>query len=508
MTDSAGEKAEAVVFGASEGDRNSLAGLTLGEIVDDLQFGVVVTDDSGRVLYANAAAADLIGVDEAGIAGAGLVSLVPRRYRRTLRAALTSAVEERVAFSWELELEPRRGEEATPVEVSTVPLSGGRIAWVLQDVRDRVAIERHVRALTGDLEARVRERTAALETERARLAALMGQMPAGLVIVDAPEGNVVTANAEALRILRVSSPHQAQAWHGRRMDGIPYEADEWPLARSRLHGEFVSGERAEVVAGDGARIVLDMNSAPVRDLAGRVLGAVCIFTDVTLRERRERAEREFVTNAAHELQTPLAALISAVEVLIGGAKDTPERDLFLEHIRRESERLTRLIRALLTLARAEMGTDAPTLGIVALCPLLEAIAEDLKPAPGVKVSVACPDNLAAVANLELVEQALTNIAENAAKYTVEGELSIVGAQRGDIAEITISDTGPGISPSERPLVFERFHRGDSGRGSGLGLSIARSVAEALGGELELDSEVGVGTTVKLRLPYVSALVPT
>jgi PAS domain S-box-containing protein len=502
MTDTADERPEAVVLGASAGDA-----LTLAEVADDLPFGLVVSDDSGRVLDANPAAALLIGVDEARLVGAGLVSLVPRRYRRTLRAALTSAVEERAAFSWELELEPRGG-EATPVELTTVPLSGGRIAWVMQDVRDRVAIERHVRALTGDLEARVRERTAALETERARLAALMGQMPAGLVIVDAPEGNVVTANAEALRILRVSSPHQAQSWHGRRMDGIPYEANEWPLSRSRLHGEFVSGERAEVVAGDGARIVLDMNSAPVRDLAGRVLGAVCIFTDVTLRERRERAEREFVTNAAHELQTPLAALISAVEVLIGGAKDTPERDLFLEHIKRESERLTRLIRALLTLARAEMGTDAPTLGLVALCPLLEAIADDLKPAPGVRVSVACPDNLAAVANRELLEQALANIAQNAMKYTVQGEVSIMGAQRGDVAEITISDTGPGISPSERPLVFERFHRGDSGRGSGLGLSIARSVAEALGGELELDSEVGVGTTVKLRVPHVSALVPT
>lgn len=482
--------------------------LALSDVAEALPFGVLITDELGSILQANAEAEALTQVDRRLLIGASVVDLAPERYRRTMRAALESIYGDRASVRWEQEIAPA-GHEPLAVEVTAAPVDSAGpplVLWVLTDIRERVAVERRARALTGAPGAIVRDRTEALETERARLAAVMEQIPAGLVIVDAPDGNVVSINDEALRILRLDGLESGVRWQGWTMDGAAYEADEWPLDRSRLHGEVVTGERAEVLAGDGARIVLDISSAPVTDSGGRRAGAVCIFSDVTVRERRERAERDFVTNAAHELQTPLAALVSAVEVLVGGAKDTPERDLFLDHIARESERLTRLIRALLTLARAEMGADAPTVGVVALRPLLESVARQLNPAPGVAVSVTCPDDLAAVANAELLEQALVNLSENAAKYTAAGNITIDARRRGDTAQISVADTGPGISAADRPRVFERFQRGADGRGSGLGLAIVRSAIEALGGEVELDSQVGVGTTVRLRLPYVTALV--
>jgi PAS domain S-box-containing protein len=480
------------------------APLALSEVADALPFAVLVTDEAGIVVESNAAADSLFGVHGPGLIGSAIASLMPGRYRRTLDAALDVIVRDRLSFTWEQQIEGD-GRESMPVEVSAFPLRYGLVGWVLQDVRARVVMERRLAVLTADLEGQVEERTHALETERARLAAVMSQMPAGLLIVDA-QGQVVIANDEALRILRVEDAASAGVWKDSTTDGEPDAPEERPLARALVHGEVVTGERAEVVAGDGERIVVEINAAPVRDSAGQLLGAACIFSDVTLRERREQAEREFVTNAAHELQTPLAALVSAVEVLVGGAKDTPERDLFLQHIARESERLTRLIRALLTLARAEMGTDGPTVGIVPLCPLLERVAAEIKPAPGVSVSVTCGNELAAIANAELLEQALVNVAENGAKYTVRGRITLEGRRRGDSVEISVSDTGAGIPAADRPLVFNRFHRGSTGSGSGLGLAIVRSVMDALGGEIGLDSEVGVGTTVTLRLPTATELV--
>jgi PAS domain S-box-containing protein len=481
--------------------------LALREIADAFPFGFALTDDVGTILYVNGELSKLVQIDRESLVGTTIEALAPEPYRRTTRAALASIKPDLGPVRWEQELSPQRGDPVS-VEVAATSIRDGDqtiVSWVFADIRDRVAVERRVRALTGDLEAQVRERTEAVDKERARLGAVMGQMPAGLLIVDAPHGDVVSINDEALRILRIERSESDLPWQGQSMEGKAYEADDWPLARSRLLGEVITGERAEVIAGDGSRIVIDISSAPITNPAGRTIGAVCILTDVTARERREQVEREFVTNAAHELQTPLAALVSAVEVFVGGAKDTPERDLFLGHITRESERLTRLIRSLLILARAEMGT-APNLVVVPLSSLLESIAGELHPAPGVAVSVSCPDDLAALANAELLEQAVLNVAQNAAKYTAKGSISINAGRRGDLAEITVADTGPGISPVERRHVFDRFQRGVDGRGFGLGLAITRSVVEALGGRVELDSQVGVGTTVRLRLPRATSLV--
>src|SRR5439155_2536075 len=131
---------------------------------------------------------------------------------------------------------------------------------------------------------------------------------------------------------------------------------------------------------------------------------------------RELAEREFVSNAAHELRTPLTTIIGAVEVLQAGAKeDAAERDRFLAHIGREAERLARLARALLTLARASAGQEKPRADLVALADLLDEIADDLRPTPAVAVEVDATRNLDAVVNRDLLEQAIRNLADNAVK---------------------------------------------------------------------------------------------
>ena len=372
----------------------------------------------------------------------------------------------------------------------------------LEDLRRALEVER----------ARFLERTTELEEQQRRLEAAVENIPAGLVIVGR-EQQVLTANDRARQILGVNdldTPIPSLGWEAYTIDGRRYEPGNFPLERTLATGEVVRNERIELVTPSRRNVVIDVSTAPVLDSEGTAIGAISLFEDVTLQERQERAEREFVTNAAHELQSPLAAIVSAIEVLQAGAKDGPQRDVFLGHIEREADRLARLVRALLILARTQTGLEAPRDELVALGPLLRGIGSGLRPSSSVELHVDCPEELAVLTNRELVEQAVVNLTENAAKHTRSGRIVLSGRQLPDgVVEIGVTDTGAGIAPAERPRIFERFYRGPVTNGTagfGLGLPIVRAVADALEGELELDSTVGVGTTVRLRLPGAASMV--
>src|SRR5262249_8003189 len=230
---------------------------------------------------------------------------------------------------------------------------------------------------------------------------------------------------------------------------------------------------------------------------------VALIQDVTTADTRARAASDFVANAAHELRTPLASIVSAVDVLEAGAKDIPaERDRFLAHLRRETDRLARLTAALLLLARQQSGVEEPRTEVIPLAPVLAAVASSIRPARGVRVAVRCPNEAAAIASRGLLEQALTSIAGNSARYTASGRIMLSVAKRDDRVRIRVRDTGRGMGADELAHAGVRFYRGNrSGpSGFGLGLAIARESVEAMGGTLVLESELGVGTTADILLP--------
>jgi len=235
--------------------------------------------------------------------------------------------------------------------------------------------------------------------------------------------------------------------------------------------------------------------------------AILIVDDVTERERARRSEREFVENAAHELRTPLAAIVSVMDVLESGAKDIPEaRDRFLKHIRVHSERLSRLARSLLVLARLQTGAEQPRLTVVPVGPLLEEIAGRLDPARGVEVLIRSSAETGALADRDLLYRALANVAENSAKHTQEGEIVLEARGNGTMTEIAIRDTGLGMTEEEQARAFQRFYRSSNGTdGFGLGLAIAQEAVLAIGGTIELESRAGVGTRVRVALPSAKIL---
>ena len=215
--------------------------------------------------------------------------------------------------------------------------------------------------------------------------------------------------------------------------------------------------------------------------------------DVTARERRSRAEREFVTNAAHELRTPIAAIAGAIEVLQGGAKEQPaDRDLFLGHLERESSRLGRLAAALLLLARIQTGHRVTTLGVVEVRPLLEDVVRQLEPHDGVEVQISCEPGLSGPGRPRPAQPGGPERRRQRSQAHERRRDRARVPGPGRACEIEVRDTGPGITDLDRDRVFDRFFRGrrPNGSGSGLGLAISREIMRALNGTIELDSTVG------------------
>jgi two-component system phosphate regulon sensor histidine kinase PhoR len=331
-----------------------------------------------------------------------------------------------------------------------------------------------------------------IEGERDRLRMLLERLHEGVVTVD-EELVVRFANAEARRMLG-----------GRLAEGDPLP-DPWP-------GFSLRDFAASLFETDGR--LTQAHVRPDEERAFAVVGiptqpetenVMIVLDDLTEEERRELAEREFVTNAAHELRTPLTTIIGAVEVLQAGAKENEaERDRFLAHIAREAERLARLARALLTLARAHAGQERPRPELVEVGALLEEIALDVRPAPGVAVAVEARPELDALVNRDLLEQALRNLADNAAKHTRSGRIVLRAYAVGRSVRVEVEDTGVGMSAETQRHVFDRFYRGQDrdAEGFGLGLAIVRQAVRTLGGRVELDSAPGKGTLVRIELDRV------
>ncbi len=354
-------------------------------------------------------------------------------------------------------------------------------------VHDRFPDE--VGSLASSIEDMRRQLASSFETlrrDRARLEELLDRLNDGVLLVG-PDLRVRYANGLAASLLE-----GREALDG---DETRFIGD---YARGLLNG---TGSRSvRLTAPDGRSLLL--SGIRPDDPEG---DAIIVIEDQSRVERHEQAQREFATNAAHELRTPLASIVTAVEMLQTGAKDEPEvRDEFLDLIEREANRLTRLTRALLALARATARDEQPRVSAFEVRPVLDQIAASLRPPDGVTVVVDGDEGLVALGNPILLEQAVASLATNAVQHTTEGTITLgVVAENGSVV-ISVADTGSGIPRDRQGKVFERFYRAATDTpGFGLGMSIARDVVEVLGGTIEVTSELGAGTVVEIRLPVAT-----
>jgi two-component system phosphate regulon sensor histidine kinase PhoR len=340
-------------------------------------------------------------------------------------------------------------------------------------------LARSFEALRAELRARMGEITA----ERDRLVGLLDGMTEGVIVVEG-DGRVRLANNAAAELLGAPPVGRTLA-----------EAVRQPAARGAIEAALAGRVGDAELERDGR--TLWITARPLGT------GALAVIHDVTRLRRLESVRRDFVANVSHELRTPVASIQSYAETLADGAlADPATARRFVEVIHRNAARLGRLVADLLTLARLE-AREPVALEPVALAETAADVAEtvrDQAAAAGVRVEVAVPDDLRALGRPDDVERLLLNLVDNAVKYGRRGGRVEVSARpEGGRVAIAVTDDGPGIESRHLPRIFERFYRVDEGRarddgGTGLGLAIVKHLAESLGGEVAVESEVGKGAT--------------
>jgi signal transduction histidine kinase len=229
-------------------------------------------------------------------------------------------------------------------------------------------------------------------------------------------------------------------------------------------------------------------------------------------EEAYRSQQRFVADAAHELRAPLTAIQGNVE-LLARMPDMPadERAEALAYLDGEARRLSRIVAELLTLARADAGQTLERRPVELDRVLLDALAEMRPLAEDRRLELTSFEPVMVNGDADRLKQLLLNLLDNSLKYTPpDGRISVELARSPSEAVLTIRDTGVGISREDLPQIFERFYRADPARsrdpaGTGLGLAIVRWIVDQHEGEISVDSRVGQGTTVTVRL---SLLLPS
>lgn len=323
---------------------------------------------------------------------------------------------------------------------------------------------------------------------------ITGSMNEGLVLLD-EAGTILSINPAARRLLDADGDCVGQDFL--TVDRDVTMSDALRQAAEQGHSEF-RGER------NGREYQFDVTRIQTE---GRTAGTVLLVFDVTERAFAERNRREFTANVSHELKTPLQGIIGSAELLENGMVKQEDVPRFVGHIRAEAQRLVTLIGDIIRLSQLDEGEPMPT-EPVELLAVAREVAENLRSAAETRnVTVEVTGTPATVSGVRrLLYEIVLNLCDNAIKYNTKGgRVEVEVAQDGGTAAVTVRDTGIGIPPEHQSRVFERFYRVDKSHskasgGTGLGLSIVKHAVQYHHGVIQLKSEVGKGTEIRVTFP--------
>ncbi len=374
-----------------------------------------------------------------------------------------------------------------------VALALAAIGAVAGSYLGRRALRGHILSATAASEAAESALAAQRQDTREHLQVqglILESMDDGVLLFD-EEGSTVFANRAAEALLETAPADVGSL--------LPLD-----LQKAVQRAGYVGSEqRAEAEIGTPSR-VLRATATP----AGSEGAVLLVVRDVTEALRIDLVRRDFVTNASHELKTPAAAIQAAAETLSTVVDEDPSAvPRFAQQLQRESLRLSRIVADLLDLSRLESGSQSSEpVRLDAVVREECSRSADLVRDAGITLTInagAVPPVLGSARDLALL---VRNLVDNAIRYTKSGGSIVAAVDTSDDQVIlTVRDTGIGIASRELPRVFERFYRVDRARsretgGTGLGLAIVKHVAENLGGSVNVQSELGSGSTFEVRLP--------
>ena len=341
--------------------------------------------------------------------------------------------------------------------------------------------------------------------------AILSSMREGVVAIDTDD-RILILNPMAEKLLNVNqrdvigktiqetirNPKLIRFFHKSREAGVPYQE------------EFVFYAPEPTTVQATGSILVDVDC--------KELGELVVLNDITKTKSLENMRRDFVANVSHELRTPITSIKGFVETLRDHSDTiTQEKSSeFLDIINRQADRLNLIIEDLLALSRIEQDKDYVTLDIKEsdISQIIKAAVSNciIKASENnVEVIIADSDKISAQVNAPLIEQAVTNLVDNAIKFTPGGTINIEAKLDDNNVEIKVVDNGCGIDVEHLPRVFERFYRVDKARsrkmgGTGLGLAIVKHIAQAHNGNVAVESTIGKGSTFTITLPLKQTVI--
>jgi two-component system phosphate regulon sensor histidine kinase PhoR len=373
-----------------------------------------------------------------------------------------------------------------------LPLQGAEELTGLADAMNQMARQ---------LDDRIRT----IISQRNEQETILSSMMEGILAVDTKE-RLLTMNQAAANLLGVALEES----EGRSIQEVVRNTDlQRFVGKVLFNSEPVEDD---IVLYNGDEKYIQVHGTILRDSKGQSIGGLVVMNDVTRLRRLENVRREFVANVSHELKTPITAIQGFVETLLDGAVGDPkDARRFLKIMQKQVDRLNAIIEDLLSLSRiekqAEKGEIVLKRGRVrdvmeAAIQICEVKSESKK----IGINLICPADLYLKINALLLEQAVTNLIDNAIKYSDEGSTIQLEVIRGDMEVIIhVRDRGCGIEKEHLTRIFERFYsvnKGKNGKlnGTGLGLAIVKHVAQAHGGYASAESTPGEGSIFSIHLP--------
>ncbi len=350
------------------------------------------------------------------------------------------------------------------------------------------------------------ERIRSVVQNRNELQAVLSSMVEGVIAINS-EGQIVSVNQSACDLLGLT--------RDRIVDRTIEEAVRDAQLQDFIKSALIASEpmqREVVVPDQQARFIHAYGRVLDHEEGGEVK-AIIVLNNITQIRRLENVRREFVANVSHELKTPITSIKGFVETLLDGAIEKPEEaKRFLRIIARHTNRLNAIIEDILILSRIEDEsgkTDLPMDQVQISDPITGAVETCYMKAKekDIELEIDCRDDRAEL-NSFMIEQALVNIIDNAIKYSNPGsKIKVTGEIEGSVVQISVSDSGYGISPEHLDRIFERFYVTDKARsrklgGTGLGLAIVKHITNAHSGNVEVESVLGQGSIFTITFPAV------
>jgi two-component system phosphate regulon sensor histidine kinase PhoR len=377
--------------------------------------------------------------------------------------------------------------------------------------------ELELKGYHDNLERLVKERTEQLAKEKELLSVTLSSMGDGLIAVDDNKRIILfnnkTRELTGLRFEDVT---------GKPIDEVFYTIDEKtkrtidsPIDKVLRSGKVEeSGAKNDaLIARNGNKCAISATAAPINNNDGTIIGAVMVFRDVSKERETDRLKNDFISSVSHELRTPLTSIKAYTETILNDVNTKEEtRTEFLKIINEEADRLAKLIEGLLEISRIESGTAEIVRKFVNIPSIIQRVVVALEPLANknnihLKTDIdedTCEFN----GDEQKIMSAITNLVNNAIKFTTEGgKVSVTAYCRDGELVIRVADTGMGIPKEVLPKLFDRFYRvyrpGIQIPGTGLGLAIVKEIILSHGGRIEVESEVNRGTTFTVFLPLNS-----